>query len=677
MPVYNAEEHLEDALNSIINQSLTEIEIICVNDSSTDNSGNILEKFKKKNDNIIILKQENQGPAIARNNGIKHATGEYIAFIDSDDLYLNERSLELMYNTAKKNDADIVSANIMGINLENNIVKTYNLPYIEEYECILPEDYGIPYSFYKNIFKSSFLIQNNFSFPDYKRGEDPIFLANILTHVDKIYNVPIDFYGYRYSVNDSLDKIDSYEKKYDYIKHFKDTFDILSRTPKFNKTLNKYIDTFYKYLSYFDSNKKDIELYNIVKEVFSNNEYDILDNIDKYFYIPKISIIVPVYNVDKYLEESLNSIFNQTFNDYEVICINDGSTDSSLSILEAYSNKNPRIQVITQENCGCGCARNKGLKEASGEYLYFFDPDDLIEENTLERLYENAVNNNSDMVLFKYGLMYDDKFDNANSKYDFEYENPEINFDNYSFNYKDINHYVLNSVFAPWLKLYKRTFIENYDDIEFPVNLAFDDVVFHVKTILRAEHISYVPEILYHYRVNNPNSVNSTSKNAFDIFRICDIVEEFLVDNDFYDEFEYEFINFKLYQILYYIISSNSEYYFKYAQNEFNKMKLNRKLISNTVKKDYELVISSKTYEEYRVSRNAPLTYDDNNIDELKVINKQLEQENKKIKEEYETLNLEKNDYKNKYNTLLSSNSWKITKPLRTLTTNMKKIFKR
>lgn len=678
MPVFNDEEHLEDALNSIINQSLDRIEIICINDESTDNSLSILKDFQKNHPNIIILNQKNQGPAIARNNAIKYATGEYIAFLDSDDLYLSEKSLELMYNEAIKNNADMVSANIMGINLDNQIVKTYNLPYIEKYETILPENYGIPYSFYKNIFKRSFINEYSIVFPDYKRGEDPIFLAEILTKVNQIYNVPVDFYGYRYSVNDSLDKIDTYEKKYDYVKHFKDTFDILSENSKFNTTLNKYIDTFYKYLSYFDSNKKDIELYCIINDVFNNNEYGVLDNVDKYFYIPKISVIVPVYNVEEYLEESLNSLLSQTFDDYEIICINDGSTDESLSILKKYSENDNKIHIISQDNCGCGCARNRGLKEACGEYIYFFDPDDLIEESTFERLYKNAISNDSDMVLFKYGLAYNNKFDNSNSKYDFEYDNPEINYEEYSFTYNDIKHYVLNSVFAPWLKLYKRTFLESYEDMKFPVNLAFDDVIFHIKTILRAKKISYVPEIFYHYKVNNPNSINNTSKNAFDIFRICDIVEEFLMENNYYKEFESEFINFKVYQILYYIISSNSEYYFKYAQNEFNKIQLREEYeIANDILKDYELVLSSNNYEEYRVAKNAPLSYDENNIDEIRVINKQLKQENRKIKDDYDNLNTEKNDYKNKYHTLLSSNSWKITKPLRVLTRNMKKILKR
>lgn len=675
IPVFNDEEHLHDSLNSLLNQSFSDFEVICVNDGSTDNSSTILEEFKNKFSNFVILNQDNLGSGAARNNGIKHASGEYVAFLDSDDMFLDSKSLDVMIDVAVKNNANMVSANIMGINLEGNLVKTYNLPYISNFSVIKPEQYGIPYSFYKNIFKRSFILENNIEFPNLKRGQDPIFLANILTKLDKIYNVPIDFYGYRYSVNDSLDKIDSYEKKYDYIKHFKDTFDILSTDSRFNDSLDNYIATFLKYLSYFDSNKKDIELRNIINDVFKNNKYGIQDKINNFFYIPKISVIVPVYNVEEYLEESLKNILNQSFDDYEVLCINDGSTDNSLNILEDFAKKHDKIHIINQDNCGCGCARNVGLNNASGEYLYFFDPDDIIEKYTLETLYNNAIINDSDIVLFKHGLYYGSKIDNTNSKYDFEVDNPDVNYDYYVFDYNDIKHYVLNSVFAPWVKFYSRNFLESYDDMYFPVNVAFDDVVFHVKTILRAKRISYVPQIMYHYRIENPNSVNNTSSNAFDIFRICDIVENFLVENDYMEEFNYEFINFKIYQILYYIISSNSEYYFKYAQNEFNKMDID--YISSTVKEDYELVISSKNYEEYRVSRNAPLSYDEENIDEIRVINKQLLEENKKIKNENDKLSAEKNDYKNKYDTLLASNSWKITQPIRWVSASMKKLLKR
>ena len=112
----------------------------------------------------------------------------------------------------------------------------------------------------------------------------------------------------------------------------------------------------------------------------------------------KISVIVPVYNSEEFLTESINSILNQSFTDFDVICINDGSTDQSLRMLNNFKKRDSRIKVIDKENSGCGSARNVGIENAEGDYIYFFDPDDFIREDAFEKLYENAKNNDSDMV---------------------------------------------------------------------------------------------------------------------------------------------------------------------------------------------------------------------------------------------------------------------------------------
>ena len=117
---------------------------------------------------------------------------------------------------------------------------------------------------------------------------------------------------------------------------------------------------------------------------------------------PKISIIVPVYNVEIYLRECFDSIVNQTFKDFEVICINDGSTDNSLEILNEYAARDERFVVLSQENQGQGVARNKGVELARGEYIQFIDPDDWIELNMLETLYVFAKDHHSQVVKFNY-----------------------------------------------------------------------------------------------------------------------------------------------------------------------------------------------------------------------------------------------------------------------------------
>ena len=115
----------------------------------------------------------------------------------------------------------------------------------------------------------------------------------------------------------------------------------------------------------------------------------------------KVSVIVPVFNVESYLNESLDSILNQTLKDIEIICINDGSTDNSLDILETYSKKDKRIKIISKENEGQGVARNVGLDNAQGEYISFVDSDDFIKRDMLEKLYNKAENNDLDLVMCK------------------------------------------------------------------------------------------------------------------------------------------------------------------------------------------------------------------------------------------------------------------------------------
>ena len=130
----------------------------------------------------------------------------------------------------------------------------------------------------------------------------------------------------------------------------------------------------------------------------------------------EISVIIPVFNVETFLEECLNSIINQSFNDIEIICINDGSTDNSLEILKIYVSEDQRIKVINQKNSGQGFARKVGLKNANGNFILFLDSDDFLELNALELLYNNIQSNQSDVVLFKlirYNHMTGEKLYNA------------------------------------------------------------------------------------------------------------------------------------------------------------------------------------------------------------------------------------------------------------------------
>ena len=160
----------------------------------------------------------------------------------------------------------------------------------------------------------------------------------------------------------------------------------------------------------------------------------------------KVSVIIPVYNVEKYLRECIDSILNQTLHELELICVDDGSTDGSLEILQTYEKKDNRVTVLTQHNQGAGAARNKGLQIAKGEYLSFLDADDFFAPGMLEEAYRKCKSVSADVCVYQV-LRYDDTtkktwFDKGSFRKEFA-PNKEV------FSYKDMPDHILDS-FQNW-----------------------------------------------------------------------------------------------------------------------------------------------------------------------------------------------------------------------------------
>jgi glycosyltransferase involved in cell wall biosynthesis len=367
----------------------------------------------------------------------------------------------------------------------------------------------------------------------------------------------------------------------------------------------------------------------------------------------EISVVVPVYNVEKYLGQCLDSLINQTFSDIEIICVNDGSTDKSPQILEEYAERDERIRIITQSNQGLGAARNSGLAEAGGKYVYFIDSDDYIDLKTLEKLHDNINSNGSDIVLFKF-QSFDDAENIHTRGIEFKIDEifGDIDYSSFTFTYEDVRKHVMNTAFSACLKLYRKEFLDSYGDFQFPQGLYFEDIPFHVKAMLRASRISFVNEALYYYR-SNPDSILNSSAKDFDIFEIIDIVEGFLKENDYFDDFENEFIFFKIAQILAYKISRQPPEYFNRAREEFLKMSIKDE---GSIKKyainGYNRVINSQTHADYLID------FYENKIKRLKKKNRKLSKEN----EEFKRINEE----------LASKTGGKVSKPIRYLK-NLKK----
>ena len=207
----------------------------------------------------------------------------------------------------------------------------------------------------------------------------------------------------------------------------------------------------------------------------------------------KFSIIIPVYNVKEYLEKCLESIVNQSFKDFEVICVNDGSTDNSLKILQKYAEKDKRFKVLNQENQGQGVARNNALKIANGEYILFVDPDDFIEFDMLEVLKERLDVQNIDVAFFDYQIFGENTKTKIVRFMDEMKNNFNLNIDdNFIFNWQELVKNNFSSIsMMVWNKVYSNKFIQD-NNIRFAPNKHAEDHIFSISTTLLADKISYI-----------------------------------------------------------------------------------------------------------------------------------------------------------------------------------------
>ena len=249
-----------------------------------------------------------------------------------------------------------------------------------------------------------------------------------------------------------------------------------------------------------------------------------------------VSIIIPVYNVEKYLARCLDSCLNQSFADIEIICVNDGSEDSSPDILNHYQKFDSRIKIINKSNGGLSSARNAGISQAQGKYILFVDSDDYISTIAVEKLYDNAQRNQSDVVIFDYisggADMLSQKIVNK-SQFLSEYENKPFNETVMRFaGYK----------FTPptaWSKLYRTDLIK--DKISFCEGIIFEDNPFWAEVYLSAKRITYLPTALYYYLINRQGRIMQTlDENVFDIFKVHECIKNTFINHGLYNKYETE-----------------------------------------------------------------------------------------------------------------------------------------
>ena len=248
---------------------------------------------------------------------------------------------------------------------------------------------------------------------------------------------------------------------------------------------------------------------------------------------PKISILVPCYNVEKYVRQCMDSVINQTLQEIEIICINDGSKDGTLAILQEYAKNDARIVIIDKPNSGYGDSMNQGLKRATAEYIGIVESDDFVEPDMFETLYNTAVKNNADVVKSNYYGYFTST--NTNTK-------------TFVVPAQDENQVICprerQTIFwsqpCIWSAVYKREFLlKNKIDFLTTPGASYQDTAFNFKVWLMAERAFLISDAFLHYRQDNENSsVNNPGK----VFCVCDEyheIERFAKESPYYDKVKY------------------------------------------------------------------------------------------------------------------------------------------
>ena len=248
---------------------------------------------------------------------------------------------------------------------------------------------------------------------------------------------------------------------------------------------------------------------------------------------PLVSVLVPIYNVEQYLGDCLDSLSNQTMQDIEILLLNDGSTDGSRQIAEEYCYKDDRVSLTSQENRGPGYARNYLLSKAQGEYVFFVDSDDYIDSNTVELLYKNSKLLNTDILVFN-GRAFFDYNDHI------EYEKKKY----FNLNKMDegviltgleFTQYTNGMIKSACIKLFNRDFLLK-NSIKFPEYILGEDVEFFYKSMIHAKRVSYIDHVGYYrrYRANSimtEKNINNIKDRINGFSRITALVEQINEDD--------------------------------------------------------------------------------------------------------------------------------------------------
>ena len=518
VPVYNVEPYLRQCLDSILGQTFTNFEVLLVNDGSPDSSGDICREYVEKDSRFHYFEKENGGLSDARNYGIERAQGEYLTFIDSDD-FVNEKHLENLFLASRLSNADITIGGFS--RFENGTFWLYqddfssdSLVSFTSAQAIqhLDSMFDVPFLNFSvvwgKLFKRDLFKELRFQYGKY--AEDQFIIWKLYLKARSIYTFNVDSYVYR--INNTgmssvfslkhLDYIDALEERIKFTKDI-DGIDIGLSFNMYRYVLKRNLDQLeeHQFLDEASQIRRKLEL-------AEREEYPFLfeeSYSDMGGYEELISIIVPIYNVEKYLRICLDSIEHQTYSNIEVLLINDGSPDASGEICQEYVARDSRFHYFEKENGGLSDTRNYGIARAKGKFLTFIDSDDWVEPTYIEDLYNAALNNDSEIVVSNYK-----RFDVKENHY-----LVHVGDDYYEENYEGeelINKLPLlerrdYAFTTSWGILFSRSL---FDNIKFPKGKLIEDSRTNYKLFAKSSRSTYINKCLYMYRIGREESIINT-----------------------------------------------------------------------------------------------------------------------------------------------------------------------
>ena len=419
----------------------------------------------------------------------------------------------------------------------------------------------------------------------------------------------------------------------------------------------------------------------------------------------KVSVIIPVFNAEDYLKQSLDSIVNQTIDDIEIICIDDGSDDSSIDILNEYSDTYSNIQIFQQEHKRAGAARNYGLSKAKGKYVFFMDADDVLELDALNEFYEISEERNLDFLIFQIT-----NYDEASGEYfDTDYYLMEDLYqfvEDKTFSFDDLDDHIFDIPVTLCNKFYNREFIDKCG-ARFPEETLFEDNIFFWKLIFDAERMYLYHKKMYARRIHSNSSMQAGDKRYADSINIYNMVIQIFIDRGYFEKYKKILCNNKIKMVFNRyngIHEQYKEFFYDAMKEDFTKI-INHEMYDDIIENlnsynlsRFEKVVASRDFyefealmENFKLERkllklNKQHEKLQNRYDNLSNRHKNLKEKNNALKEEYKAfkkeywmyrkenkkLNAKVGRLENKIDNLektqeeiFSSNSWKLTKPLR------------